>query len=258
VNFKESTGRFTQHYYPNGNLGATAMYFRHWYSGYGWTAWQQVITDKGGTMKGALNMGANDITDINFLTIGHAGSRSDDLRFKWVRSGSTGDLELRLYNAHGATLQDYLLKISTAGMMVQPKRTLIFSARNTTNASVAANTYVRIPFNFVDAAKSNNRGSSFNTTTGEFTAPSDGEYKVDIGVLITGMAAGGIAVFHLYHNGVNLAELARVATHNTAGIQGSGGLSLHLSAGDKLDIRVHSGASAASVLVGSYFTIAQL
>jgi hypothetical protein len=136
-----------------------------------WSAWQKIITDTGGTFNGPVDMNGNDLNNVNFLMIGNENSRPDNLRYKIVRSGSTGDFEIRLYDNDGTTLLRTLFSMNADGLISNPHGPVHLEATKASQSFTAGNSTIITGF-----TEQEDRRYNFNHTTGQYVATVSGPH----------------------------------------------------------------------------------
>jgi C1q domain len=228
-------------------LSTNEIYHRI-YTGSAWTPFLTDISSAGGTFNGPIDMNANDINNVNFLMIGNENSRPDNLRYKIVRSGSTGDFEIRLYDNDGTTLVRTLLGLNSDGILYFPSGTVHVEANLSSVAVSNGVAKILTGFSEVEDVKGN-----FNPTTGQFTVPVTGTYSFNIEFTHTMSVphTGGIS---LERNGSNTTYKAFASTGNSSFVERS--KTFYLTAGDT--IRLLRTGNATGNIDGINLTISKV
>ncbi len=123
-------------------------------------------------------------------------------------------------------------------------------AEYTTNTATAFTGATVLPF---EDKVSDSHGSSYNTSTGIFTAPQSGTYQVSAAIVTTSVAwtAGNQLQLMVYKGGALYRRMAVVIAETTASYRlgASGSISIRMSAGETLAI--YASASVATALEGT-------
>jgi C1q domain len=228
-------------------LSTNEVYHRI-FTGSAWSPFLTDISSAGGTFNGPIDMNGNDINNVNFLMIGNENSRPDNLRYKIVRSGSSGDLEIRLYDNDGTTLVRTLLALNSDGILSFPSGTTHVEA-NLSSVSVSSGV-AKILTGFTEAEDIK---GNFNPSTGQFTVPVTGSYifNIEFTHSMSVPHTGGIS---LERNGSNTVYKSFASTGNSSAVERS--KTFYLTAGDV--IRLLRTGNATGNIDGINLTISKI